>query len=119
MARDRIDLSSLDPAQNHKEWEARVRVVAERAWAARRKQISVPVQLMLWARPALALAAGFALLSWISLGAATRFSATTAAPDEDNLPNEPTLALATWERSNQLPETSRIVELLEGSHGLE
>lgn len=60
---DRIDFSSLDPSRDALKWERLVRGVAARALAARPPTVLDGVSR--WARPALAMAAGLALLAWL------------------------------------------------------
>jgi hypothetical protein len=109
---DRIDLSSLDPSRDAARWEARIQAVA--ALAAARRRPSLERQLLRWARPALALAAGVALAVW-----------ATALQTEDPLTgaaalrgeSQRTEALMGWAETGKLPGTLDALTLLGGSNG--
>jgi hypothetical protein len=62
---DKIDFGPLDPSRDAQRWQRMVSSVAERAFARRRLPRSIPLQLLSWARPTLAVAAALALLVWV------------------------------------------------------
>lgn len=108
----RLDLSLLDPSSREQEWAALVASVAERAWAAHQRRASVPVLLVRWARPWLALAAAAVFLVW---GVALQQSDTSPlqAVAVDVSAQDATLEMAAWASQGRLPETRRLLALWE------
>jgi len=109
---EKIDLSVLDPSRDEERWERLVESVASRAWSARRRRLTVGNQLTAWARPGLAIAAAVAIAVWA--GALTSAEKRAAATGSQA---EPAFVLAGWAVSDQVPETSKILEVLGGSNG--
>jgi hypothetical protein len=62
---DKINFDPLDPSRDAQRWQRMVSAVAERVLARRRLRRSIPLQLLSWARPTLAIAAALALLVWV------------------------------------------------------
>jgi len=100
---DRVDLSALDPSRDPARWEAMVRRTAARGLARRRA--SVASQIAAWSRPALALAAGVALVVW------TGTLAYTPTAESD-----PAGKLLEWASTDSSPATSEILETLGSRH---
>lgn len=62
----RFDFSSIDPSRDRARWEQRIDFIATQATASVRLPWTVSAQLAEWMRPALALAAGFAVVLWLA-----------------------------------------------------
>ncbi len=81
----KLNLSPLDPATDAVRWERLVRSVAARGaeGAARRRPGGLVIQLAAWIRPAFAMAAAVALVTWAPtwLDRARRVSPTQPAND--------------------------------------
>jgi len=107
---DRIDFSVLDPRRNELRWARTVDGLVGKALADRRKRLSIEQQLLRWARPVLAVAAGLGIVAWtaglLAMGASEQISATRHAP---------ALTLANWAANNQIPEPSDLVGTLGGN----
>lgn len=112
MKGDKIDFSPLDPSRDHARWNGIVSSVVQRAIQARRRRVTVPVQLMAWSRPMLAAAAGLALVSWIGAMASSTKQETATASS-----TEPTVALSEWAETDQVPDTHKILEILGARDG--
>jgi hypothetical protein len=103
---EKIDLSSLDPSRNLAEWNQRIESIAARAWTAHQRRLTVVDQLVTWTRPALAIAAAAALVSWFgALTSGPSGSATTTVQD-------PALTLASWAMADEHPSASSILRVL-------
>ena len=63
---DRIDFSPIDPSRDRERWDKVIDSIAVRAAAARGAPRPLSIQLAGWMGPALALAAGVALLVWLA-----------------------------------------------------
>ena len=111
MNQDRIDLSMLDPSRDQPRWEQTVQSVASRAWAARRRRLSIGGQLSVWARPVLAIAAAVSLVSWA--GALTSNSSKPANVSDQQ---EPAAVLLQWANNDEVPPTSQILQVLGEGH---
>ena len=105
---DRIDLGPLDPARDPQRWAGMVNSVVARA-RARRAAASIPGQIVAWARPTLFVAAALASILWVR--PLLRGSATTAASAD------PACVLADWAVNDEMPATTRILEILGGNDG--
>jgi hypothetical protein len=114
MDEQKIDLSVLDPSREPERWEKLIRSVARRALAARRRRLTVGYQLLAWARPALAIAAAAALVSWAGNLASPGPTATVAESEED-----PAIVLARWASSDERPPATKILRVLGERHGLD
>ena len=114
MDEQKIDLSDLDPSRDAERWEELVRTVARRALAARRRRLTVGHQLLAWARPALAVAAVAALVSWVGNLASPEPTATIAEGQED-----PAIVLARWASSDERPSTPKILRVLGERHDVD
>lgn len=111
MKGDRIDFSPLDPSRDQDRWNDLLASVARRAVQARRRRLTVAVQLLTWSRPMLAAAAGLALVSWIGAMASGTGQAPTTTASE-----APAMTLAAWAEQDRLPDTPKILELLGATH---
>ena len=112
MDEQKIDLSVIDRSRDGQRWERLVQSVAARALDAGRRRLTVGFQLLSWGRPALAIAASVALVSWAgSLVAPGR--GTTAA----QTPEDPAIVLAQWARSDERPAPNQILKVLGEPHG--
>jgi hypothetical protein len=107
---ERIDLSSLDPSRDEARWNRRIELIAARAAAAGRRRLTVAQQLRTWMRPALAIAASVALVSWLGALASRPSEPTAITATED-----PASTLARWAMSDERPSTSSILEVLGGT----
>jgi hypothetical protein len=78
----KIDLSPLDPSRDPLRWERMVRSVAARGAeaAARGRPATLALQLVAWARPAMAAAAALALAVWVPAWLRAGPTATTTPP---------------------------------------
>jgi hypothetical protein len=114
MDEQKIDLSVVDPSRDAARWERLVQSVARRAVAARRRRLTVGGQLLAWARPALAIAAGVALVSWVGSLASPEPDAPVAESQED-----PAIVLARWASSDERPSATKILRVLGERHGID
>ncbi|HEX7505982.1 MAG TPA: hypothetical protein VF550_04370 [Polyangia bacterium] len=107
---DRIDFSALDPRRNEPRWARTVYGIVGKALAERRNRFSIEQQLLRWARPVLAVAAGLGIVVWtaglLAMGASEQLSATRHAP---------ALTLANWAANNQIPEPIDLFGTLGGN----
>lgn len=106
----RIDFSSLDPSRDPERWRGMIDSVARRALAARRPS-SIALQLVAWARPAVAMAAALALVIW---GAAWASGGDAAAPKSRV---EPAVILSSWATEDSFPPAAEILQVLGGDDG--
>ena len=105
---DRIDLAALDPSRDRARWAGLVDAVAARAArAAQARRPSIPRQVLVWARPTLALAA-VAVAVWGTAYFAAREPEAEAAPAE---------LLARWAQNDEVPATTQILEILGDTDG--
>jgi hypothetical protein len=106
MDSERIDFSALDPSRDERRWTRSIDAVVKRALAERRKRLSVEQQLLRWARPVLAVAAGLCVVAWT----ADYFSPTRKAVPATQHPAA--ITLASWAANNQIPEPSDLLGVL-------
>ena len=104
---ERIDLSSLDPSRNEAQWNRRVEFIAARAWAASQRRLTVASQVCAWMRPALAIAASLALVSWYG-----PLTSRPSQPRAATTAEDPTFTLTRWAMNDERPSASRILEVL-------
>jgi len=114
MSESRVDLSSLDPMRDPQRWDRLVESIASKAWAARRRRLTVTHQLMVWARPSLLAAAVVALLPWVAA-----LAAGTAAEQDNVTQTDPAYVLAQWAQSDERPPASTILKVLGERHDTE
>jgi len=107
-----MDFSALDPSQDAQRWERMVKSVASRAIAARRHRVSLPYQLAAWMRPALAIAAAVALLSWVGALISARPGSAVAQQTAE----APAFVLARWAMADERSSTSKMLQVLGGQH---
>jgi hypothetical protein len=107
---DRIDFSALDPRRNELRWARTVHGIVGKALAERRKRLSIEQQLLRWARPVLAVAAGLSVVAWTAGFLAAGRSELGSAGQRS-----PALTLANWAANNQVPEPSDLVGTLGGN----
>jgi len=98
---EKIDFGPLDPSRDRARWAGLVDEIARRAAAARRPTILR--QVVVWARPTLALAAALALVAWGAALLGGRGSSETASAAE---------LLSRWAQSDEVPAASQILEVL-------
>lgn len=108
MGEQRLDLSVLDPARTPQRWTAVVNSVVTRAWTARQRRLTVGLQMIRWARPALAIAAGVACVCWMG-------SHREAATESSQL--APADQLSAWAARDTRPATSEIFAVLGEANG--
>ena len=107
---DRIDFSALDPSRDELRWARTVDGIVGKALAERRKRLSVEQQLLRWARPVLAVAAGLSIVAWTA-----GFLASGRSDQVSSVQHPPALTLASWAANNQIPEPSDLFGTLGGN----
>lgn len=107
---ERIDFSALDPCRDELQWKRTVDGLVGKALAERRSRLSIEQQLLHWARPVLAVAAGLSLLAW----SASLFR-DSSSPQASAVRHPPALTLANWAANNQIPEPSDLLGTLGGN----
>jgi len=115
----KVDLSALEPFPSPARFEQAVGAIAARAMAARRrKRETVSEQLSAWARPALALAAGVALIAWVPSLWSRSPSSTAVSSSASQQSADPAATLMGWAAKDALPtDTTEVLTTLGGSHG--
>jgi hypothetical protein len=112
MEQEKVDLSALDPSRDSARWNRLVDSITRRALEARRRRISVPYQLLAWARPAVAMAAAFAVV--VLVGASiSRLSARSS----EVATAKPAVMLSIWAATGNRPSTASMIEVLGGARG--
>jgi|WetSurMetagenome_2_1015567.scaffolds.fasta_scaffold439832_2 hypothetical protein len=109
MEDERIDFSALDPSRNQLRWQRTVDALVVKAMAERRKRLSIEQQLLRWARPVLAVAAGLSIVAWT-----TGFLSANRSQQVTSAQHPPALTLASWAANNQIPEPSDLFGTLGG-----
>jgi hypothetical protein len=109
-----IDLSFVDPSLDAERWDKLVQSIARRALAARRRRLTVGYQLLAWARPILAIAAGVALMSGVGSLLSPECGVSATESQED-----PAVVLARWAASDERPSPSKILEVLGDRHAID
>jgi hypothetical protein len=107
---DRIDFAALDPSRNELRWTRTVDALVGKALAERHKRFSIERQLLRWARPVLAVAAGLSFVAWTA-----GYLASNRAHPISTVENPPALNLANWAANNQIPEPSDLFGTLGGN----
>ena len=110
MKDERIDLSLLDPARDRERWEGMVSAVVARARALHPRTVSQ--QLRDWARPALAIAASFAIASWA--GALVR---DQVQQSPTSVASDPAFELSRLAAELESPPPAKILQLLGDGDG--
>jgi len=100
-----IDLALLDPRRDPARWQLRIDRIVTEAIRVRQRRISLSGQVERFARPALAIAATLALISWAS---AVKFNRKPTTSTFDN----PTLTLLKWAANDAVPATSEVFQSL-------
>jgi hypothetical protein len=108
MNQERIDFSSLDPTRARASWDARIDVVVRKAVASRRKRTTVEGQLLLWARPMLAVAATVALVGTVAV--------TVTERPKLAIKSDPALEIVTWAARDDLPSTEVVMTAFGDAH---
>ena len=107
----RIDFSSLDPTRDSGRFETVVRSVVERTMARRAARKTVGYQLLLWARPAIAVAAVAAMVLFVGA------MLLSSAPGEDAEPcDERALVLTQLASGHTAISTYQILDALGARH---
>ena len=138
MTDKKVDLTALDPSREAERWNRLLDSVATRAWNARRRRLTVSFQVVSWARPALAIAATLALVSWAATYQQDRPGASSSAGSAEVIASkdgakagslsasetaqigkdqDPTTVLARWAELDEMPPTADILRVLGESHG--
>ncbi len=112
MTDQKMDFTALDPSQDAERWERLVESVASRAVAARRRRVSLAYQLTVWMRPALAIAAAAAVLSWVGALTSARTGSTVARQTDEH----PAFVLSRWAMADERPSTKKILQVLGGQN---
>lgn len=92
MSDRRFDFSSIDPSRDRVSWEQKISTIATRAAAAVRVPWTVSAQLAAWLRPALALAAGVAVVLWLAVPLTAPSSTSSVRARQ----LDPAVALERW-----------------------
>jgi hypothetical protein len=104
-----IDFSALDPCRDQLRWVRTIDNLAARALAERRQRTSIEHQLLSWARPVLAVAAGLCLITW------TAATLTSARHKTTTTTTAPALQIAAWAANDRIPESSELSGTLGGT----
>jgi len=107
---DCIDFAALDPSRNELRWTRTMDALVGKALAERRKRLSIEQQLLRWARPVLAVAAGLSFVSWTA-----GYLTANRAHRISTVENPAALNLAHWAANNQIPEPSDLYGTLGGN----
>jgi len=107
---ERIDFSTLDPSRHELRWKRTVDGLVGQALAERHKRLSIERQLLRWARPVLAVAAGLCIVAWTA-----GFLVTGSSDQVSSVQHVPALTLANWAANNQIPEPSDLFGTLGGN----
>jgi hypothetical protein len=107
MDHERIDFSALDPSRDELRWTRSVDALVTRVLADRSKRHSVEQQLLRWARPVLAVAAGLCIVAWTAGYFSPSIKGTSTAH------RSAAITLASWAANNQIPEPSDLLVVLE------
>lgn len=110
MEDERINFSALDPSRNELRWQRTVDMLVDQALAERRKRLSIEQQLLRWARPVLAVAAGLCIVAWTASLLSTSSSRQVSSEQQPRA-----LTLANWAANNQIPEPSDLLRTLGGN----
>lgn len=102
----KIDFQALDPSADKERWAKMVASVTARALSRRTR--SVPLQLLAWARPVLAMAAALAVVVWVGAALADKSRASERP--------EPAVVLSQWASSEELPSAAHLFDLLGTEH---
>lgn len=112
---EKIDFGALDPTRDARRWEQMVSSVVERARVPisapspiSRRPRSIPLQLVSWARPTLAIAASLALVVWIG--------ALFARPAQGQ-PAELTQAMSQWLVKGDLSASEQLIQEMGDAYG--
>jgi hypothetical protein len=101
-----IDLSLLDPTRDRQRWQARIdRIVTDTLRARQHVRVGLFDLVERFGRPALAIAATIALVSWAGT---LQFGKKPAAGAQGS----PTNTLLTWATNDEVPSTSEVFESL-------
>ena len=110
MEDERIDFSALDPSRNELRWQRAVEMLVGQALAERRRRLSIEQQLLRWARPVLAVAAGLGIVAWTA-----GLLSANSSQQVSSVQQPPALTLANWAANNQIPEPSDLLGTLGGN----
>jgi hypothetical protein len=118
MTRDdeQLDLGPLDPSRDAARWQRRIETIATEALRRRRRAHGLVQELLVWSRPALAVAAALAVLVW-SQALSTERRATEQSASSERRAR--TGSLLEWAQKDQVPPPEIILWALEGSHASE
>jgi hypothetical protein len=108
MNQERIDFTSLDPTRQRAKWDARIDFVVRSAVASHRKRTTVEGQLLLWARPMLAVAATVALVGTIAVTVTERPKLVTKS--------DPAMEIITWAARDDIPSTEAVMTAFGDAH---
>ena len=100
-----IDLSMLDPTRNRQRWQSRIDKIVVDTVRARQRRPGLFDQVDRFARPALAIAATLALISWGATLQAGNQATTSAV-------GSPTTTLLQWAMNDEVPSTSEVFQSL-------
>lgn len=104
---EKIDFEALDPTRDAQRWEQMLSSVTDRVHAPRRPR-SIPLQLVSWARPTLAIAASLALVVWIG--------ALLARPTQPQ-PTELAQAMSQWLEKGDAHAAEQLIEVMGDTYG--
>lgn len=107
MDNERIDFGVLDPSRDEARWARTIDALVRRALVERHDRISLEHQLLRWARPALAMAAGLCIVA-LTAG----YFSTTTTMKASRTRHSAAVTLASWAADNRLPEPSDVLGVL-------
>lgn len=104
-----IDFSPLDPSRDARRWQARIDGIVAETMRARQRRLGLMSQLLSFAKPALAIAAALALVSWA--GAMQYRSQPSVRASA-----HPATNLLEWAANDQVPSANEVFESLGVQH---
>jgi hypothetical protein len=107
---ERMDFSPLDPSRDEQRWRRNVDALVSRALAERRRRLSIEQQLLHWARPMLAVAAGLCILAWTA-----NLVGGSGGPTRETATNAPALTVANWAANHHIPGPDDLLGTLRGN----
>ena len=106
MSNQKIDFSVIDPKRDPERWNRQVEATVARA-LARRREVAFAFTLLEWARPALLVAAGMALVTWCG-ATVTQSSQAERRETETESP----WILTRWAVTGEEPSVASMLEVL-------
>lgn len=105
----KIDFAQLDPSTNVERWDLLVQSIADQALMRFRQRRTIPMQLLAWSRPALAVAAAAAVICSSIAALSARTSPTPSSL-------HPSFVVARWAALDEHPNVTYLVRVLGNAH---